>query len=270
MLYLLTWLPLAQLHLVSGLMLGLVYQVFGYCRHFVLKTTSQENITMNAKKTIVAALIIIVIAVYLLGGGQKYLNIDYYQSLFQQSPWLTAGVFFLLFVLGTSFSLPVTAIMMVGSGMIFGLVTGLIIALLAMTLGGTVSFLSGRFLFRDVVERRFTGYIEVVNKGMAKEGAFYLFGLRMIPILPFWVVNLSMGLTSIKIPTFMFASFCGMTPVVLVFVYAGSQLGNIKDFSVSAILSPGLILALCLLAGFPFVARYLLGLIRRLLKKEGP
>lgn len=223
---------------------------------------------MNAKKLALIALIIVVICVYAFGGGQKYLDIDFYQQLFQQSPWLTAAVFFLLFVLGTSFSLPVTAIMMVGSGIIFGLTIGLIIALCAMTIGGTVSFLSGRFLFRDLVERRFTGYIDIVNKGMAKEGAFYLFGLRMIPILPFWVVNLSMGLTSIKTPIFMFASFCGMVPITLVFVYTGSQLGNIKDFSISAILSPGLILALCLLAGFPFVAKYLLGLIRRLLKKS--
>lgn len=225
---------------------------------------------MNVKKLVLIALIVIVICAYAFGGGQKYLNIDFYQTLFQQSPWLTAAGFFLLFVLGTSFSLPITAIMMVGSGIIFGLVTGLIIAMFAMTLGGTVSFLSGRFLFRDVVERRFTGYIEVVNKGMKKEGAFYLFGLRMIPILPFWAVNLLMGITSIKTPVFMFATFCGMLPITLIFVYAGSQLGSIKDFSVSAILSPGLILALCLLAGFPFVTKYLLRLFRRLLKKEAP
>jgi uncharacterized membrane protein YdjX (TVP38/TMEM64 family) len=225
---------------------------------------------MNAKKLALAAAIVIVICLYVFGGGQKYLNIDFYQNLFLQAPWLTAGVYFLLFVLGTSFSLPVTAILMVGSGIVFGLTIGLPLALCAMTLGGTVSFLSGRFLFRDVVERRFTGYIDVVNRGMAKEGAFYLFGLRMIPIVPFWVANLLMGITSIKIPVFMFATFCGMVPITLVFVYAGSQLGSIKELNVSAILSPGLILALCLLAGFPFVAKFLLALIRRVLKKEVP
>lgn len=225
---------------------------------------------MNTKKLMVVVLVVIVTGLYLLGGSEKLLNIDFYQNLFQQSPWLTAAVYFALFVLGTSFSLPVTALLMVGSGIIFGFTIGTLISLFAMTLGGTVSCLSGRFLFRNVVERRFTGYIEIVNRGVAKEGAFYLFGLRIIPLLPFWVVNLSMGVTSIKVPVFMLATFCGMLPATLIFVYAGSQLGSIKEFSLSSVLSPGLILALCLMAGFPFIAKYLLRLIRRLLHKDTP
>lgn len=223
---------------------------------------------MNAKKLAVAVLIVIVIGLYLLGGSEEFINIDFYQNLFEQSPWQTAAVYFVLFVLGTSFSLPVTAILMVGSGIIFGLTTGTFISLFAMTLGGTVSCLSGRFLFRNVVERRFTGYIEIVNRGIAKEGAFYLFSLRIIPLLPFWVVNLSMGVTSIKVPVFMLATFTGMLPATLILVYAGSQLGSIKEFSLATVLSPGLILALCLMAGFPFIATYLLRLIRRLLHKD--
>lgn len=223
---------------------------------------------MNIRKLALAAVIGIMTCLYLLAGGQKYLDIDIYQNLFQQSPRLTGGVFFILFVLGTGFSLPVTAIMMVGSGMIFGTWIGLVISLTAMTLGGTMSLLTGRFLFRDVVERRFTGYIDVINKGIEKEGAFYLFSLRLIPIFPFWVVNLLLGVTGVKIPIFMFATFCGMVPVTLIFSYAGSQLGSIEELKLGSILSPGLILALCLLAGFPFMAKALLKLIRHLLGKS--
>lgn len=223
---------------------------------------------MNLRKLALAAVIGIVICLYLFAGGQKYLDINIYQNLLQQSPWQTGGVFFILFMLGTGFSLPVTAILMVGSGMIFGTWIGLMISLTAMTLGGTMSMLTGRFLFRDMVERRFTGYLDIINKGIEKEGAFYLFSLRLIPIFPFWVINLLLGVTSVKIPIFMFATFCGMLPVTLIFSYAGSQLGNIDELNLGSILSPRLILALCLLAGFPFLAKALLKLIRHLLGKS--
>lgn len=223
---------------------------------------------MNIRKLVLAAVIGIMICLYLFAGGQKYLDIDIYQNLFQRSPWLTGGVFFMLFVLGTGFSLPVTAILMVGSGMIFGTWIGLLISLTAMTLGGTMSLLTGRFLFRDVVERRFTGYLDIINKGIEREGAFYLFSLRLIPIFPFWVVNLLLGVTGVRIPIFMLATFWGMLPVTLIFSYAGSQLGSIDELNLGTILSPSLILSLCLLAGFPFLAKALLKLIRRLLEKS--
>jgi len=222
---------------------------------------------MNIRKLALAAVIGIMICLYLFAGGQKYLDIDIYRNLFQQSPWLTGGLFFMLFVLATGCSLPVTAILMVGSGMIFGTWIGLVISLSAMTLGGTMSLLTGRFLFRAMVERRFTGYIGVIDKGIEKEGTFYLFSLRLIPIFPFWVVNLLLGVTGIKIPIFMFATFCGMLPVTLIFSYAGSQLGSIEELNLGSILSPGLILSLCLLAGFPFLAKALLKLTRKMLGK---
>lgn len=222
---------------------------------------------MTLKKIALAAGIGLLICLYIFGDGQKYLNVDIYQGLFESSPWLTAGVYFLLFVLGTGLSLPVTAIMMVGSGMIFGTGIGLAIALTALTLGGTMSLLTGRFLFSDVVERRFTAYLEIVNKGIAKEGSFYLFSLRLIPIFPFWVINLLLGITSVRIPVFMLTTFCGMAPVTAIFCYAGSQLGSIKELNIASILTPGLIVALCLLAGFPFLAKGLLHLSRKMLGK---
>ena len=220
---------------------------------------------MNIKKIALATFIGIIICLYIFGDGQQYLNIDLYQNLFQQSPWLTGSALFLVFVLGTSLSLPVTAITMVSSGLVCGLAIGFPLSLTALTLGGTVSLLTGRFLFRDLVERRFVGYIDIVNKGVEKEGIFYLFSVRLIPIFPFWLINLSLGVTAVRIPVFILTTFFGMAPITFIFCYAGSQLGSIEEFSVAAIFTPGLIIAMCLLAVFPFVAKYLVKWIRRLL-----
>jgi uncharacterized membrane protein YdjX (TVP38/TMEM64 family) len=102
----------------------------------------------------------------------------------------------------------------------------------------------------------------VVNRGIEKEGAFFLFGLRMIPVIPFWSLNLLMGLTAMSVPLFMLATLFGMVPVILILSYTGSQLGQIDDFSLSAVFTPGLILALSLLATFPLLARLLVKLLR--------
>jgi uncharacterized membrane protein YdjX (TVP38/TMEM64 family) len=105
--------------------------------------------------------------------------------------------------------------------------------------------------------------VEVVNRGIEKEGAFYLFGLRMIPVIPFWLLNLLMGLTTMTVPVFMLATFCGMIPVLLIFAYTGNELGNIESFSLADVLTPGLIMALCLMASFPLIAKALVGVLRR-------
>ena len=174
---------------------------------------------MPVKKIAVALLIATVIAIYFVGDGDKFLSIDMFQDLFEHAPVTTAAVFFTVFFIGTSCSLPVTAVLAVGGGIVFGTVTGFGLSLLATTLGGTVALYSTRFLFHDVVKRRFTGQIEMVNKGVEKEGAFYVFGLRMIPVIPFWLLNLVMGLTSMRVPVFMATTFFGMMPVLLILSY---------------------------------------------------
>jgi len=221
---------------------------------------------MPVKKIALAALLLTVIILYFVGGGEKYLSIQLYQDLFEQSPIATAVVFFIVFLLGTSCSLPVAGALTVASGIVFGALTGFFISLVAGTLGGTVALYSTRFLFHDLIKRRFTAQVEVVNKGVEKEGAFYLFGLRMIPIIPFWLLNLLMGLTSMRVPVFMLATWLGMVPVTLILAYTGSQLGDIKTFSFAEIFSPGLILALALLATFPFLAKTIVKLTRRYAK----
>jgi uncharacterized membrane protein YdjX (TVP38/TMEM64 family) len=218
---------------------------------------------MPVKKLLLAAFIACMILLYFVGGGEKYLDIHMYQDLFERSPFITAMVFFFVFLVGTSFSLPVTAALGVASGIVFGTVIGFLISLVAVTMGGAASLLSSRFLFHDLVQRRFAAQVTVVNKGLEKEGALYVFGLRMVPVVPFAVLNLLMGLTSMRVSVFMLVTFCGMIPVMLILAYTGSQLGDIETFDVASILTPGLLLSLTLLASFPFIAKAILAYSRR-------
>ena len=139
----------------------------------------------------------------------------------------------------------------------------------ALTLGGTVALYSTRYLFHDLIKKRFTSQLEVINKGIEKEGALYLFGLRMIPVIPFGLLNLLIGLTSMRVPVFMLATLCGMVPVILILAYTGSQLGNLDSFDLSAIFTPGLLLSLALLASFPFLAKAIVTLTRHFAGQKG-
>jgi len=230
---------------------------------------------MPVKKLALATLLATVIILYFVGGGDKYLEISLYQDLFARSPLATSAIFFMIFFVGTACSLPVTGAMVVISGIVFGHVTGFLISIFASTLGGTLALLSVRVLFKDliqrrfsshIVQRRFSSHIDVINKGIENEGALYVFGLRMVPVIPFWLLNLLVGLTSMQVPVFMLATFLGMVPVTLILSYAGSQLGQVESFSVAAIFTPGMILSLCLLATFPFLAKGIVKLTRRYAK----
>jgi len=217
---------------------------------------------MPIKKLILGLVIAAMIVLYFAGGGQKYLDIHMYQDLYDASPVSTAAVFFLVYMLGTACSLPVTAIMAITGGIVFGTLTGFVLSLLSSTLGATLSLYSSRYLFHDLVRRRFAPQLDMVNKGIASEGAFYLFGLRMIPVIPFWGLNLLMGLTTMRVTVFMLATLFGMVPVMMILSYTGNELGEIESFSVAEVFTPGLILALCLLASFPILARLLVRLLR--------
>ena len=220
------------------------------------------------KKLALAAIIATVMLLYFVGGGEKYLDIHLYQDLFDRSPLATSAIFFAVFFIGTSCSLPVTAALAVASGIVFGPIIGFLISSASTTLGGAVAFLSTRYIFHDFIKQRFPEQIEMVNKGVEKEGAFYVFGLRMIPVIPFWTLNLAMGLTSMKVLSFTLATMLGMIPVLIILSYTGSQLGEIETFSVAAVFTPGVIMALALMASFPFIAKALLGLTRRITNRE--
>jgi pyruvate/2-oxoglutarate dehydrogenase complex dihydrolipoamide dehydrogenase (E3) component/uncharacterized membrane protein YdjX (TVP38/TMEM64 family) len=171
----------------------------------------------------------------------------------QQNPLLTAGIFFLIYVAVTGLSLPGAAVMTLVAGAIFGLFWGLVIVSFASTIGATLAFLASRLLFKDTVQQKFGDKLRKVNEGVEKEGAFYLFALRLVPIFPFFVINLVMGLTPIRTWTFYWVSQLGMLAGTLVFVNAGTQLAQIE--SLSGILSPAILGSFALLALFPFIAK---------------
>ncbi len=179
----------------------------------------------------------------------------------QQSPWLTLGGYFVLYVAVTALSLPGAAIMTLAAGALFGLVTGSILVSFASTIGATLAFLVSRYVLRDTVQRRFGDKLRAVNDGIAKDGAFYLFTLRLVPVFPFFLINLAMGVTPIRTATYYWVSQIGMLPATLVYVNAGTQLARLD--SPAGILSPALLLSFGLLGVFPFIARAIVRRIQR-------
>lgn len=174
--------------------------------------------------------------------------------------------FFLVYVLVTAASLPGAAIMTLAAGTLFGLVTGTILVSFASTIGATLAFLSARFVLRDWVQKRFEKGLTQINQELEKDGAFYLFTLRLIPIFPFFVINLTMGLTPISTWTFLWVSQLGMLPGTLVYVNAGTQLGELK--SLSGILSVEFLLSFALLGIFPILIKKLVPYLKGLSSNE--
>ncbi|MDE4455038.1 FAD-dependent oxidoreductase [Psychrobacter sp. DAB_AL62B] len=173
-----------------------------------------------------------------------------------QSPLLVIGGFFLLYVLVTALSLPGAAILTLAAGALFGLAEGLLVASFASSIGATLAFLVSRYLLRDTIQQRFPERLAAIDAGVKKEGAFYLFTLRLVPIFPFFLINLLMGLTAIKARTFYWVSQIGMLAGTFVFVNAGTQLAQVE--SLSGILSLNLILSFALLGFFPLIAKAIL------------
>jgi len=163
----------------------------------------------------------------------------------------------------TGLSLPGAALLTIVGGMIFGLWLGVALVSFASSIGATLAFLASRFILKDWVQRKFAPYLRSINQGVEKDGGFYLFSLRLIPLFPFWVINLAMGLMPIRTSTFYWVSQLGMLAGTIVFVNAGVSLGAVEEFSAAGILTPQLILSFALLALFPWLARQALELVKR-------
>ena len=183
------------------------------------------------------------------------------QMFVDEQPGAGIGGFFLLYVAVTALSLPGAAIMTIAAGAIFGLLLGTLIVSFASAIGASLAFLSSRYVLRDWVRSRFTRRAAAIDKGIAKDGALYLLTLRLIPAFPFFLVNLAMGLTAMRLATFYIVSQVGMLAGTLVYVNAGTQLGRIE--SSRDILSPALIGSFVLLGIFPLLARALIGWWKR-------
>ncbi len=210
---------------------------------------------MNKSKLLVFALVVIAAIAFFAFDLKQYFTLEYFQSQraaidaqVQARPLQAGLVFFLMYAAVTGLSLPGAAIMTLVAGAVFGLLWGTVIVSFASTLGATLAFLTSRFLLRDWVQNRFGDKLKPVNDGIAREGAFYLFALRLVPAFPFFMINLVMGLTPIRTRTYYWVSQLGMLAGTVVYVYAGTQLG---EFRISA----GLLAAFALLGIFPLISK---------------
>ena len=227
------------------------------------------KLSMNTKgKVALVILVIGLLATFFLLDGDAYLNLGYLQQVrgdvvfyVESNPLVSSVSYFVLYVLVTALSVPGALIMTLAGGAVFGLPWGLLLVSFASTIGATLAMLVSRMLLRDWVQVRFKTQLVTVNQGLTDDGGFYLFSLRMVPLLPFFMVNLVMGLTGISIWQFYWVSQVGMLAATFVFVFAGTQLAAIE--TLSGILSPGMIVALSLLGLFPLLAKKSLNWLRR-------
>ncbi len=217
---------------------------------------------MNRTRLLVLAVVVVLVGAFFALGGQRYLTLeqlraqqDAAQAHFLSHPWQTALAYFAVYVAVTGLSLPGAAVLTLFGGAVFGLLWGTVIVSFASSIGATLAFLVSRFLLRDWVQGRFGDKLKPINDGVAREGAFYLFALRLVPAFPFFVINLVMGLTPIRTWTFYWVSQLGMLAGTIVYVYAGTQLAEFR-------LSAELVVAFTLLGLFPLVAKKTLDAIK--------
>jgi uncharacterized membrane protein YdjX (TVP38/TMEM64 family) len=184
-----------------------------------------------------------------------------FQAMSRASPWTAATAFFALYVGMAVLSLPGAAIMTIAAGALFGIWEGTALVSFAAAIGATGALVVSRYALRQGVQRRFGDKLKAINEGIDRDGAFYLLTLRLIPVFPFFLVNILMGLTPIRVGTFYWVSQCGMLPATLVFVNAGTQLGHIM--SLSDIASPAVLLSFATLGIFPWIGRAIVQLVRK-------
>ena len=214
------------------------------------------------KKILIFVCAVSVIFTFYQLGGERWLLPETYQTLYAESPVKTAAIYFIVYVVVAAFSIPGAGLMTILGGYIFGLSTGIFLVSFASSIGATIAFALSRGLLRDWVTKNFGKYIEGINAGVEKDGAFYLLTLRFIPAIPFFAINLVMGITRMKMWVFYIVSQIGMLPATAIFVNVGSQFGNVDEISAAGILTPGLIGGFVLLATFPLIAKWLMGRIQ--------
>jgi len=222
---------------------------------------------MNTRKLLLLAVLVVLVAAFFALDLGRFFSLEYirgareqFATLYQAHPAQVIGAFFAIYVAVTALSLPGAAIMTLLAGAIFGLWVGTLVVSFASSLGATLAMLASRYLLRDGVKSKFGARLADIDRGVEREGAFYLFTLRLVPVFPFFVINLLMGLTAMKATTFYWVSQLGMLAGTLVYVNAGTQLAQIR--SLQGILSPGLLGSFVLLGLFPLVAKKIVDVVR--------
>mmetsp|Transcript_8952 Transcript_8952/g.23445 ORF Transcript_8952/g.23445 Transcript_8952/m.23445 type:complete len:246 (-) Transcript_8952:54-791(-) len=214
-----------------------------------------------------AAAGILIVMLVIVYNVEQYVSLDELKSrkeslveTVSRYPRRSAAAFFCVYVAFTAFSIPGSIVLTLAGGALFGLFKGLILVSFASTIGATFAFLMSRYVLRSFVQARFGDRLRTINEGIAKEGGFYLFSLRLIPVVPFTALNLLMGLSTIRTSVFFFVSQLGMLPATAVFVDAGTRLAKID--SVRDVLSPSLALSFVMIGGLPLVLRKLMLLLQ--------
>jgi uncharacterized membrane protein YdjX (TVP38/TMEM64 family) len=230
------------------------------------------NIKMIKKIVLLLALIGLVAAFFIFDLN-RYFTLSYlkeskeqFAAFYAANMALTIALYVLVYIAVTALSLPGAAIMTLAGGAMFGFLIGLIAVSFASSIGASLAFLASRYLLRGWVEKKFGERLATINAGIEKEGAFYLFSLRLIPVFPFWIINLLMGLTRMRLATFYWISQLGMLAGTMVYVNAGKELGKID--SLSGILSPGLIASFVILGLFPLAVKKAMNWFRSRFRKE--
>ena len=220
------------------------------------------------KKIFLLSLILLAIGAFFYFDLGQWLTLDALKQQQQiietfrsEHPLLTAGLYSLAYIVITALSLPGAALMTLTGGAIFGVLWGTVLANLSASIGATLAFLIARFIVGDWVQAKFGDRIVSINRGIEQDGAFYLFSLRLVPIFPFFVINVVMGLTRIKTWTFFWVSVIGMIAGAAVYANAGTQLAQLE--SLSGIASPSLLASFALLGLFPLLARKTLDWLKR-------
>ena len=230
---------------------------------------------MKRNQIILLGAIAVLVALFFVFDLGRYLNLEYFQEqrtavvgLYQGNTLLFIVAFMAIYIAMAALSLPGATIMTLAAGAVFGLAVGLVLVSFASTIGATLACLLARYLFRDAVQNRFGKYLGRINEGVEKDGAFYLFAMRLVPAIPFFVINLVMALTPIRLWTFYWVSQIGMLAGTAVYVNAGKEIGQLE--SLAGILSPTLVISFVLLGVFPFIAKKALNLISKRFGKGEP
>ena len=223
---------------------------------------------MNWKRIIVAVFIFLGMSSYFYFGLSKFFDLNFVktqlesiQSFNSKNFELSLLLYFVIYSLTVALSIPGAVILTLLGGAVYGVFWGTLVASFASSIGATLAFFVSRILLRDWVLGRFGKYFEAINRGIEREGVFYLFALRMVPLFPFFAVNLLMGLTTIRATSFYIVSQIGMLLGTVVYVNAGSQLATVN--SLSGIISPTVVLSLACVGLSPIVAKYVLSVIKK-------
>ena len=228
----------------------------------------QEKSRKMVSKVVMAGLIVLGIVAFRYFDLGQYLTLEYikasqekFQALYLSHRIGVIAAYMGIYIAVAALSLPGAAVLTLAGGGLFGLIVGTVAVSFASTIGATLACLFSRFLLREWVQNKFGDKLVTINDGIEKEGAFYLFSLRLVPIFPFFVINLLMGLTRMRLFTFFWVSQIGMFAGTLVFVNAGKELAKID--SLSGILSPGVLISFAVLGLFPITVTKLLALYKR-------